>query len=215
MFFKSKNAKPPAAVADPTSVPTLPAMSTAAGAASSASSSPTSAGGTSSASPIQSPASKGAQQGQANARTGRLMLLLGQIVTILMRSAPYKTLPIGDLETMVLPAIAAGQFVIANAQVKTGGATIPIAAALWARVSPEIDRRLTETNGQSRLLKPADWSSGDIVWLLLLAGEANSVNALFARLQQHSQLRGRPIKYITDVEGKFGVHTLQPSAASA
>ena len=151
-------------------------------------------------------------QGQANARTGRLLLVLGQIVTVLMRSGPYKTLPLADLETMVLPAIAAGQFLIANAQAKTGGATVPIAAALWASVSPEVDRRLTESSGQSSVLKAADWKSGDIVWLMLLTGETNSANALFARLQQQGALKGRPIKYMAEVDGKLGVYTLPPPA---
>jgi len=85
--------------------------------------------------------------------------VLGEITWLLSQSPVHKNLFIGDLEWMVMPAVLLEQFRIFN---RPQG---PAAVALWALVSEETDKRLEA--GASKL-RPDEWKSGDIPWLIEL-----------------------------------------------
>ena len=105
-----------------------------------------------------------------------------------MRDRNFRTLTIAELEWLVLPPIMVGQFALAHAPMdrsaakgekskaqQNGAALVPVAVALWARVSPGIDKALSESLDKAIKLQAADWSSGDRLWLLALAGDQRAV----------------------------------------
>jgi hemolysin-activating ACP:hemolysin acyltransferase len=53
----------------------------------------------------------------------------------------------------------------------------PYAAALWARVSPEVDSRLSEDKDGSVRLAADEWQSGDILWIIDAIGYPEIVQA--------------------------------------
>ena len=94
-----------------------------------------------------------------------------QIVTVLMRSPQHKHLALADLEWLVLPALTTGQFAVANVQAKEGGASVPAALVLWASVSPEVDQKLSSNLTAPMRLRPDEWKSGEILWLIEAVGD--------------------------------------------
>lgn len=104
---------------------------------------------------------------------------LGEIVWLLSQSPVYKHLQIADLEWMVMPPMLLNQFRI----FRSGNQ--PLGFALWAYLSEEVEARLVEHNKkQERFeLKPAEWKSGDRLWLVELVcpfhTEENKLNEIF------------------------------------
>ena len=91
------------------------------------------------------------------------------------------------------------------------GSTVPTAVALWASVSPEIDRRLSSDLDKPLLLRPNEWATGDIVWLVALAGDRRALPKFLARLRA-TEFKGRQVKLRTNgPDGKVVVKTLGPS----
>src|SRR5579871_1703681 len=114
----------------------------------------------------------------------RNSLAFTQAVGVLMRSPHYREYKIGDLEWLLLPPMTNRQFRIGEVKLDQthGGATIPASLVLWALVSPEVDKRLTETTDAEPKLAPAEWTSGDIPWLVHAAGETRFVRAIVDQL---------------------------------
>jgi hemolysin-activating ACP:hemolysin acyltransferase len=111
---------------------------------------------------------------------------LGQIVLVLMRSRQHRHSFLGDLEWLVLPAIATNQFMLAEHRDGATGISVPAAVVLWAQVSKEVDARLSASPDQRILLKPEEWASGAIPWLVEGVGEARAVGSLV-----HTLVEGR------------------------
>jgi len=116
---------------------------------------------------------------QASAEAAQFALAFTRIVSVLMRTPSHRHAFLADLEWMVLPAIATGQFAILDATIE--GNPVPVAAAFWACVSPDVDQRLSDLSVPLRL-RPDEWRSGDIVWLVDAMGEAGAVKSLLVRL---------------------------------
>jgi len=127
-------------------------------------------------------------------KSKHLQASFGEIVGLLMRSPQLKKLPLSSLEEMVVPAIVTEQFMIAEARSKESGFLTPIAAVLWARVSEEIDQRLSENTGAPVMLDPKDWESGDIPWLIVALGDQRLIKTLMQRIQE-TALKGRTLKF--------------------
>ena len=118
---------------------------------------------------------------------------LGEIVSLLIRSPSEKHHALSDLEWMVMPAIVTGQYAVADAQSKQTGSVMPVGAVLWAFVSPEIDKQLSDTAGQPPRLKPQDWRSGDIAWIVMSIGDPKILGGLLQNLAK-SVFKDRPAK---------------------
>lgn len=116
---------------------------------------------------------------------------LGLIVSLLLRSEAARSQPLAALDSMVIPAIAAGTYAIAPAQ--QTGALPPSAVVIWASVTPRIDRLLAEGRIALEQLTPQDWSCGDIVWIAQTAGEASAVANLLDHLAQ-TRFLGRTVR---------------------
>ena len=149
-------------------------------------------------------------------RSKRAVTSLGEIVAILMRNPAYRHLFLADLEWLVAPALAAGQFAVARAQHKESGQTAPIAAILWANVSEDVDARLTSQLGGPVRLKPHEWKSGPITWLVEGIGEPRAVKALIEQALL-GPLKGISLKVAArDADGKPQVQIVTaPKSASA
>src|SRR5581483_1033147 len=100
---------------------------------------------------------------------------IGEIVTVISRSPAHKHYALADIEWMILPAIMSGQFYVVEAAHKERGFRVPIAAVTWAFVSEDIDARLREAVGQRVRLRPDEWKSGDIGWLIDAVGQAEGL----------------------------------------
>jgi len=137
-----------------------------------------------------------------------------QVTGVLMRSPHYRQFTIADLEWLVVPPVAAGQFRIGEVKPDPKqGAAIPVAVVLWASVSPEVDKRLTEADTLAFRLKPEEWTSGNIIWLVHAAGETRFVRHVVDQLTK-TTFKGREVKVLgRDQEGKPKVHVLAADAA--
>lgn len=162
----------------------------------------------------------GADQGQADKRASFLAMaeraqksqfaqLFAQAVAVLMRDQTYRNMPLKDLEFLLVPAVASGQCVIAHAKVGEKGPSIPVALALWASVSPEVEKILGENLDKPLQLKPNQWKSGDQTWLITLAGEPKVMGGFMKQLLE-KDLKGKRVKMRTiDKDGKREVKVLQ------
>ncbi len=102
---------------------------------------------------------------------------IGDIVVVLSRSPAHKHYSLADIEWMVLPPVATGQFHVREAADKERGFRAPIAVVTWALVSEEVDRRLQEQAGRLLRLRPDEWKSGEIGWLIDAVGNPAGVRA--------------------------------------
>ena len=126
----------------------------------------------------------------------RQSVAFAQIVSVLMRSPHHKHYTLTDPEWLVLPPLMTGQFRVAEASAQ-GNAAIPVAVALWASVSTEVDKRLSENLTAPMRLRPDEWRSGNIPWLVAAVGDGRVVPQFLKRLDgdvfkgQEVKMRGR------------------------
>ncbi len=111
-----------------------------------------------------------------------LIATFGEIVSLVMRTKVWRERPIRDLEELILPPLLSGQFSIAEAQSKANGLVSPVAVVLWARVSADVDQRLASQLDQPLRLAPAEWTSGDILWVVEAIGEPKVLREMLKRL---------------------------------
>jgi hemolysin-activating ACP:hemolysin acyltransferase len=138
----------------------------------------------------------GVSQEEAQRRAAaavRHSLAFAQIVSLLMHSSRYKHYTLADLEWLVLPPLLSGQCGVAEAKSKENGVSIPVAVALWASVSPEVDRRLSENLAAPVRLRPDEWRSGDILWLVDAIGDRRVIPGFLKQLSENT-FKGRTVK---------------------
>jgi hemolysin-activating ACP:hemolysin acyltransferase len=155
----------------------------------------------------------------AEARQARFGQAFSQIIAVLMRDQNFKNMRIADLEWLVLPPVMAGQFRLAHMpapprpgqQPKPGdksGVLVPVAVALWARVSPQIDKGLSENLDKPVRLRANQWASGNIVWLMAVAGDRRAIPKFLEQLKE-KEFKGQEVKMRANAgEGKVVVKTL-------
>jgi hemolysin-activating ACP:hemolysin acyltransferase len=133
---------------------------------------------------------------------------VGDVAVVFSRSASHKHYTLADIEWMILPAVMTGQAYIAELQHKDHGARAPVAAVLWASVSAETDQRLRANLTQKIRLRPDEWKSGEILWIIDAAGEPRAMAGALAELAQ-TQFMGKSVKLvITDNNGKLHIEYL-------
>lgn len=138
-----------------------------------------------------------------DARQARFAQTFAQIVAVLMRDPNFRNMRLADLEWLVLPPVMAGQFRLAQApsplaRGKTregdqGGVLVPVAVALWARVSSEIDEALSGNLDEPVRLRANQWASGDNVWLMAVAGDRRAVPRFLDELAK-GEFKGQRVK---------------------
>jgi len=149
------------------------------------------------------PAQLGAAQSKVIAAS------IGDMAVVLSRSPVHKHYSLADIEWMVLPAVFAGQFYTVETAHRERGFRVPIAIVTWAFVSDEIDVRLREGAKQRVRLRPDEWKSGDIGWLIEAAGDSKGLDAALQWLQA-GPFKERTLNLITrDAQGTPTVSTLE------
>jgi cytolysin-activating lysine-acyltransferase len=144
----------------------------------------------------------------------RNALAFTQALGVLMRSPHYRTYTLADIEWLVIPPLMAGQFRIGEAKPDAQGPSLPVAAVFWASVSPEVDKRLAEAKSAAPQLKPEEWKSGDILWLVHAAGETRFVRSVIDQLMK-TTFKGREVKVLaSDRDGNAKVHVLDGTTSS-
>jgi cytolysin-activating lysine-acyltransferase len=153
----------------------------------------------------------------AAAASKAVMAAFGEIVTVLMRTQEHRGKMLSDLEWLVVPAVTTGQFALAEAQSKTNGMMAPVGLILWASVSADVDQRLRANLASGLTLKPDEWKSGDILWVIEAVGDPKILQAMLQRTSQN-EWRGRPANLrIRDKDGsvKAGVLSQKPAQPAA
>jgi cytolysin-activating lysine-acyltransferase len=155
----------------------------------------------------------------AEARQARFGQSFSQVIAVLMRDQNFRNMRIADLEWLVLPPIMAGQFRLAHMPAPPrpgeppkpadkGGVLVPVAVALWARVSPQIDKGLSENLDKPIRLRTNQWASGDKIWLMAVAGERRAIPKFLEQLKE-KEFKGQEVKMRANAgDGKVVVKTL-------
>ena len=147
----------------------------------------------------------------------------GEMVTLLMKSPHYRHYNLSDLEWFLIPPLLTNQFLVVEVQLKTpaskgdeqkspdqvdkaeaegpiadreaghSGVRIPIGMALWAKVSPEIDAKLSESLDSPIKLRPDEWRSGQINWLIEMIGDQQVMAGLYHKLKNDT-FKGQSFK---------------------
>ena len=121
----------------------------------------------------------------------------GKITSVLMHCDPVNRHPLADLAWLVVPTIVNGTYSIAESRSQSSGPSRPAAVALWACVSDEVDRRLTDEIAKPLRLQPQDWKSGENYWLIQASGETRAVQKLVDHLMR-TTFSGRHVKVRTE-----------------
>ena len=159
------------------------------------------------------PELKPEQLNKMAAASKALTAALGEIAALLMHSPQYKYYTLADLEWLIVPALSTGQFSLATAQSKANGLTSPVGLVLWASVSEDVDKRLSAAAAQPLRLKPQDWKSGDILWVILALGDQRVVQGMLKGIQDKQWGRKPARAYVRDKEGKPTIVTIESKAA--
>jgi len=117
--------------------------------------------------------------------------VMGEIVWLLSQSPQHKNFFIADLEWLVMTPILLNQFRIFYAPDR------PIGVAFWAYVNERVDERLSGGNAR---LAPADWKSGDILWLVDIVAPYGGQEEMLQDLKV-KVFPEQPIKVFTLKEG--------------
>ena len=172
-----------------------------------------------------------------DARQLRLGQSFAQVVAVLMRDRNFSQMRLADLEWLVLPPVMSGQFRLAqmpalpggaagtspgttpattqpSAKGKDGGVLMPVAVALWARVSAAIDKQLSEDLDKTVRLGAGDWASGDNLWLMAVGGDRRVLPKFIDQLIK-TDLKGQRVKMRVRGPGNtVVVRTLGQSASA-
>jgi hemolysin-activating ACP:hemolysin acyltransferase len=157
----------------------------------------------------------------AEARQARFAQSFSQIIAVLMRDQNFKNMRLADLEWLVLPPVMAGQFRLAHMPApprpgqppppKAADKTsllVPVAVALWARVSPQVDKGLSENLDKPVRLRVNQWASGNIAWLMAVAGERRAIPKFLEQLKE-AEFKGQEVKMRANAgDGTVVVKTL-------
>ncbi|RUM03843.1 toxin-activating lysine-acyltransferase [Rhizobium chutanense] len=96
-----------------------------------------------------------------------LQSTFGQVVLAMTSVPRYRSQMLSDLHHLVVDPLINDRIAIAMPKSVTG--VEPPAIAIWATVSAEVDSRISEQAKAGVFpvrLKPEDWKSGELVWLL-------------------------------------------------
>jgi cytolysin-activating lysine-acyltransferase len=138
----------------------------------------------------------------------RQSLAFSQIISLMMQSPVYRHFTLADMEWLVIPALATGMYVVGEVKPQAEGPAIPGAAVLWARLSPEIDARLSGNLAAPIRLRPDEWRSGDQLWIIAAIGDQRVISMLLQQLST-SAFEGRQVKIrVATGDGKMALRTL-------
>lgn len=125
----------------------------------------------------------------------------GQVVLTMMAVPRYRHLSIVDLNQHVLEPLLRDRIAVAKASNEADPSTKSLTGiAIWATVSDAVDTRIREQIRAGVFpvrLKPDDWASGKIVWLLDVIAPSQQLTATvianFRQALKQGEMRVHPI----------------------
>jgi len=125
----------------------------------------------------------------------------GKIVMALMMVPRYRSQMLSDLQHLVLDPMLKDRVAIAyRNEIKDNPAIDMTGFAFWASVSEEVDVRIREQIASGTFpvrLKPEDWNSGEINWLLdVIAPDQSTIATVignFRKVVKEGDLRLHPL----------------------
>ncbi len=163
---------------------------------------------------------KGIDQRHVGAAMSKMISAsIGDIAMVFSRSPQHKYFTFADIEWMILPAVLAGHIHIIEAAEPETGLRAPIGLITWARVSQEVDSRLAMRGLEGPLrLRPDEWTSGHIYWLMDVIGERSIVEEAIQRLRR-GPLKGQDVRVlVAGADGRSSVsviHEAFPASRTA
>jgi cytolysin-activating lysine-acyltransferase len=86
--------------------------------------------------------------------------------------------------------------------------------ALWASVSADVDKKLSENLHLPIRLRPDEWRSGDVLWLIEAVGDPRAVPQLLKQLVE-TTFKGREVKIrVVGENGKVIVQRIAETASA-
>jgi len=138
------------------------------------------------------------------------------IISVLMRSPTHSAMTLQEIRQKFVPAFLANQYVLAHAKPKDGSSSaFPAGLALWARVSDDVDARLTAQSDGPTELGPEEWSSGDHLWVVEVVSHEKLAPVILGQLRQRT-FGNKPFKMrVKDNSGQFQVHEVAPNRSES
>ena len=160
----------------------------------------------------KAPAQSAPESREKAAKRGKMVAAsFGEIVVLMAHTPALAERPLKDLDWLVAPPIALGQYLVIRSEVKKN-VVAPVAAALWAFVSEEVDQRLSAQKEGLMRLEFKEWRSGKIPWVIEVLGERRAVSNLLGRLAT-TVFKDRPAKMrVVDNKGVTRIGLLKPAA---
>ncbi|GAB1715793.1 MAG: hypothetical protein NTAFB05_08350 [Nitrobacter sp.] len=127
---------------------------------------------------------------------GLLAKRIGEVVSILLPVPRYRHLAIQDIEWIVIAPLLQNHLAVVSASRKGHEGTQLVGALMWAKVSPDVDRNIREQIRSGVFpvrLKPDEWSSGDIVWLLDVIAPTKSLATRLVAEIGRDRFRDTPV----------------------
>ena len=119
--------------------------------------------------------------------------IYGRILALLSVSARHSKLTLRELNALLTPAIALGQFAMISGSADKGGPTALAGVAWWALVSPEVDKRLSESTSEFLHVENSEWKGGDQPWIIEAVGDQRVVGELLKKLSERT-FKTKPAK---------------------
>ena len=110
-----------------------------------------------------------------------------KIVGLMTHEPKYQDMTLKDLRWLVMPAVSSGQYALAETKAAAGKTATPVAALLWAQVSPEIDKKIVAAAEAPLKLQPTEWTSGKLRRVVAVIGRKDAVASLSEQFQQQSR----------------------------
>jgi len=174
------------------------------------------------ASPSATPPS--AQQSAAPARKQAASNSVGEtdparsfaaLVSVVLTAPQWRTMPLEQARSILEPAVATGQFIVAASRAPDTGAAGTSAAVIWAMVSKDVDARLRATLDKPLELKPAEWRCGPHAWLIAALGDADAARRLIDVVRR-GPLKGADLHArVTKPDGAQGLVVFRDAGAAA
>jgi len=127
--------------------------------------------------------------------------VFGQICWLMQRSPAHRHIFIGDLEWLLTPALMTSQYRVFRNK------GVPYAYVSWAHVDDAVEKRL---ESGVRKFAPADWRSGDKVWVVDLIA-APEVYPIVMKALQEDVFKGKSFKTI-EPNAEGGLHIVEYGA---
>ncbi len=139
---------------------------------------------------------------------------LGKVISVLMFARRFQDMTLRDVRVVVLPAVTANQYLVAEARAKDSDVTTPLGVLLWARLSDELDQKLIAQNGARSLLSGDEWKSGPNLWIIETVGSPKIIKAMVHQLIE-GPFKGQHFKFCTrSSDGTASVEEFDPASIS-